>query len=191
MNDLNCAGIYAIKHVVSGKVYIGQSVNIAKRIKSHRKEAECTYLRNAIKCYGWDAFEVCVLEKIDDVASLNEREQYWMDTMQSYNHSRGYNIATKAGSHGRAPLSPEKRFEIKEARMTEAITVKPTDGLLTREQVAAVFSVSPRTVDYWLRTGELRRADTPGRIVRIPRSEIERRLQAIPKLETETQEPEA
>ena len=43
----------------------------------------------------------------------------------------------------------------------------------------------PRTVDRWLRNGELRRADTPGGIVRIPRSEIERRLQAIPQLEAE------
>lgn len=59
------------------------------------------------------------------------------------------------------------------------------DKLLTREEVAEIFNVSPRTIDAWLRTGELRRADTPGRIVRIPRSEIERRLKAIPQLEAE------
>lgn len=64
------------------------------------------------------------------------------------------------------------------------------DTLLTREQAAEIFHVSPRTIDAWLRNGSLRRADTPGRIVRIPRSEIERRLNAAPQLEAE-QMPEA
>jgi excisionase family DNA binding protein len=54
-----------------------------------------------------------------------------------------------------------------------------TDTLLTREQVAAIFQVSPRTIDLWLRNGSLRRADTPGRNVRIPRSEVERRMQVV------------
>ena len=29
------------------------------------------------------------------------------------------------------------------------------DQLLTREELAAIFNVSPRTIDAWLRTGEL------------------------------------
>jgi len=59
------------------------------------------------------------------------------------------------------------------------------DTLLTREQAADIFGVSPRTIDAWLRNGSLKRANTPGRIVRIPRSEIERRLSAAPQLEAE------
>ena len=59
------------------------------------------------------------------------------------------------------------------------------DTLLTREQTAEIFGVSPRTIDAWLRNGSLRRADTPGRIVRIPRSEIERRLNTAPQLEAD------
>jgi excisionase family DNA binding protein len=58
--------------------------------------------------------------------------------------------------------------------------------LLTRQQTAEIFHVDVRTIDRWLRSGELLRADTPGGIVRIPRSEIERRLQAIPQLDNET-----
>ena len=65
------------------------------------------------------------------------------------------------------------------------------EQLLTREETAAIFNVSPRTIDAWLRTGELRRADTPGRVVRIPRSEIERRMQTIPQLDAEPPTPEA
>jgi excisionase family DNA binding protein len=65
------------------------------------------------------------------------------------------------------------------------------DTLITRDEAAEIFNVSPRTIDAWIRTGELRRADTPGRVVRIPRSEIERRLQIIPQLDTEPPTPEA
>jgi excisionase family DNA binding protein len=59
------------------------------------------------------------------------------------------------------------------------------DTLLTREQAAEIFGVSPRTIDAWLRTGELHRANTPGRIVRIAHSEIERRLQIAPQMTVE------
>ena len=65
-----------------------------------------------------------------------------------------------------------------------------TDMLLSREQVAAIFNVSPRTVDNWIRTGQMFRADTPGNIVRIPRSEVERRMRAVPVL-LDTEQPEA
>lgn len=53
---------------------------------------------------------------------------------------------------------------------------------LTRQDVADIFGVNGRTVDRWLRSGELRRADTRGGIVRIPRSESEHRMRAVPTL---------
>jgi excisionase family DNA binding protein len=58
------------------------------------------------------------------------------------------------------------------------------DRLYTREEVAEIFRVNPRTVDRWIRVGELKRVDAPGNIVRIPASEVERRLLAVePKQE--------
>jgi predicted site-specific integrase-resolvase len=63
------------------------------------------------------------------------------------------------------------------------------EQLYTRDQTAEIFHVGVRTIDRWLRTGELHRADTPGGIVRIPASEIERRLLAVPMLNSS--KPEA
>jgi hypothetical protein len=86
-------GVYAIKHVADGKIYIGQSVNMSKRILYHKcSDKDCIHLYRALACYGWDAFEVVVLEKVNDPAQLNEREQYWMDTLESHNPQKGYNI---------------------------------------------------------------------------------------------------
>jgi excisionase family DNA binding protein len=62
------------------------------------------------------------------------------------------------------------------------------ESLYNRDQVAEIFHVDKRTVDRWIKNGQLRRADTPGGIVRIPRSEIERRMQAIPELDAEQPE---
>lgn len=50
------------------------------------------------------------------------------------------------------------------------------ETLYTREEAAAIFKVGPRTIDRWIREGALHRANTPGRVVRIPASEITRLL---------------
>ena len=55
------------------------------------------------------------------------------------------------------------------------------ETLYTREEAAAIFKVGPRTIDRWIRIGALRRADTPGNVVRIPKSEIDRILQLKPE----------
>ena len=59
------AGIYKITCVSNGKIYIGKSINIDQRIKSHKySEKNSGYhgrFQNAIKKYGWDS-EILVLE---------------------------------------------------------------------------------------------------------------------------------
>ena len=91
-DDLRYAGIYAIRHIESGKVYVGQSQNIAKRIKSHRHVPSCPHLHNAIVKYGWDAFIIVIPECVADLTQLDAREQYWIETLQACDPKRGYNI---------------------------------------------------------------------------------------------------
>jgi len=49
-----------------------------------------------------------------------------------------------------------------------------TEEFLTVDQVAARLQVSPRTVHRWVSEGTLRRAELPGRALRIPASELQR-----------------
>jgi len=73
-------GIYKIESP-SGRIYIGQSINIERRKDSYSKLQDCkkqTRLYNSLKKYGFDhhTFEVveqCLIEQ------LNERERYWQD----------------------------------------------------------------------------------------------------------------
>ncbi len=58
------AGIYGIRHIESRKIYVGQSLNMTRRLNAHRQSESNRYLLHAIRCRGWDAFEIVLLERV-------------------------------------------------------------------------------------------------------------------------------
>jgi group I intron endonuclease len=83
-------GIYKITNIINNKSYIGQSINIQARWKSHRRAAKNPQytLHKAMKEYGIDNFtfeiiELCKLEQ------LNSLEQKWIQYFNTYYD--GYN----------------------------------------------------------------------------------------------------
>ena len=85
-------GIYAIFNKVNGKYYVGQSICMLDRMKSHfyelDKNRHCNlHLQNSYNLYGKNAFEFIVLETCRE-HELSEREQYWIDELKAE-----YNIA--------------------------------------------------------------------------------------------------
>lgn len=93
------SGIYGIRHRASGKIYVGQSKNMARRFCDHKRAQSSPHLRHAIKLYGWDAFEKVILETVADMSLLNAREQYWIDFYDATNPEKGYNARPKAESN--------------------------------------------------------------------------------------------
>lgn len=99
-NDLNKCGIYCIRNTINQKVYVGKSKNIYQRIIQHtyglnnKLKDENRHLIAAWHKYGQTAFEYFVLEYIDEVDEnlFRERELYWMETYQSFNRDKGYNL---------------------------------------------------------------------------------------------------
>jgi group I intron endonuclease len=78
MNILDC-GIYEIRHIVSGKRYVGSSYHISKRIKEHQKmlekgEHHSPHLQHAYNAYGIDSFEFNVLAYLEE-KELKSTEQ--------------------------------------------------------------------------------------------------------------------
>ncbi len=74
------SGIYKITSP-SGKIYIGQSVNINKRFKEYNKIYNCKSqikLYNSLIKYGFDAHTFDIIEECS-IEQLNERERYWQD----------------------------------------------------------------------------------------------------------------
>ena len=69
-SDDKVVGIYCIKNVVTGKMYIGSSINIAGRWKQHRYQLntnrhENHYLQHSWNKHGEGSFEFSILEVVD------------------------------------------------------------------------------------------------------------------------------
>ena len=94
------SGIYQLKNMVNDKIYIGQAQNILKRFNEHRRNRnghllyrDC-YLYRAIKKYGWDKFEISVLERVDDLSLINDKEIFWIGELNpEYNMKEGGDCA--------------------------------------------------------------------------------------------------
>lgn len=93
--------IYKITNQINGKIYIGQTVQpLQRRFKQHISMAlrnlpnlSHIHLYAAIRQYGPQAFNI---EQIDSASSrneLNQKEQYWITTLQTLNTAVGYNCA--------------------------------------------------------------------------------------------------
>lgn len=88
-------GIYKITNNINGHSYIGQAVNIEKRLREHindsfnEKRREYNYpLSRAYRKYGIDNFTNTILE-ICSKEELNEKEIYWINYFDTKNN--GYN----------------------------------------------------------------------------------------------------
>lgn len=93
-------GIYKITNLLNKKSYIGQSVDISNRIKTHIKcglgidtpptnKFYQSLQKTGIWNFSFEVLEKCSKEK------LNEKEKYWIDFYKTTDY--GYN-STKGGS---------------------------------------------------------------------------------------------
>jgi len=110
-------GIYKIKNLVNGKIYIGSSYNLAKRNYHHfyalrKNNHRNRHLQHAFVLYGEAAFLFEIIELLPSCENkvLLEREQYWIDKLSATDTEIGYNINPLAGNCGGRPCS----FETKE-----------------------------------------------------------------------------
>lgn len=120
MDDSPQSGIYQIRHTGNGKVYVGSAVNIAKRFGMHQRMLRrgahhSIKLQRAWDKYGASAFSFSVLETVEDKARLLEREQFWLDQLNSASH--GYNITPTAGSLLGFKHTPETRRKMSKAKI--------------------------------------------------------------------------
>lgn len=100
-------GIYKITNTKNGKVYIGQSVDIDKRFKQHKKllreNNHINYLlQDDWNVYGEDSFTFEVVEKCRS-PYLNEIEQHLIKECDSTNSEKGYNLSAGCGRNLSVP----------------------------------------------------------------------------------------
>jgi len=87
--------IYVINNIINEKQYVGQTIQPLNRRWAHHIWASNNQpnkswkLYNAIRKYGADNFSIMLLEECAN-SELNEREQYWIKELDTYN--LGYNL---------------------------------------------------------------------------------------------------
>jgi hypothetical protein len=88
----------------SGRVYVGQTTRLKKRIEDYKFRSRIfdrtSIVSNSIKKYGWDAHVFEVIEEVDN-SLLNEREIYWIATLNTFveDNPMGMNM-TRGGECG-------------------------------------------------------------------------------------------
>lgn len=82
--------IYKTTNISNGKIYIGKH--------------KCTYfdadyhgsgviLKEAVAKHGVENFVTELIEECEDIVTLNQREQYWIDVLNARDLNIGYNVA--------------------------------------------------------------------------------------------------
>lgn len=87
-------GIYLITNKVNGNRYVGMSNNIKRRFMEHKSPKnvtnKTTVLSRSFRKYGVDNFTFEILEIVEDIELLPEREIYWIEKLSpEYNMNSG------------------------------------------------------------------------------------------------------
>lgn len=115
--------IYCYTNLITGKKYVGQTIDPEGRMANHKSEAfnpkNPLYdnpLPRAIRKYGWKNFQYEVLEKdIDNFETLNQKEIEYIAQFNCQTPN-GYNIEP-GGKNSAKPKSDETKEKLMRSRM--------------------------------------------------------------------------
>ena len=128
-------GIYSITNVVTGDMYIGQTIqDFEKRWKSHisaLNRGDNEYLQRSWNKYGEDAFKFKAIHYCDELDILNDLEKYYIKKYDTYNN--GFNM-TEGGDYFLNEI-PE---EIRKKRLENLKKVNRERSDYTEHQIAKV-----------------------------------------------------
>ena len=104
--------IYLATSKTSGKSYVGQTIRtLSVRMAEHKyqscKLGRTVALCSAIRKYGFDDFTWSILEHIEGIDLLNEREMFWIAKLDTYN--TGYNSDKGGTNHMNREISDHTR----------------------------------------------------------------------------------
>ena len=101
-------GIYQITNKINGKKYIGLSNNINRRFSEHKcsLKSKNTVLTKAFRKYSIENFEFEILEIVEDINDLSDREIFWINKINpEYNMNeggggnKGYKLSDEIKNH--------------------------------------------------------------------------------------------
>lgn len=108
------SGIYMWTNKITGDIYIGQSIDLANRLKryfnaNYLEKNKSFLISRALVKYGHSSFSLTILEYCEK-SELNEREQYYLDNLEP-----DYNILKNAASFLGYTPTEEAKTKISQA----------------------------------------------------------------------------
>lgn len=107
--------IYKITNNINGKIYVGKRSTIEKNLENDTYFGSGKILRLAIKKYGKENFTKEIIESCDTEIILNEREIYFISSINSF-VPNGYNINIGGKGGDTFTHNPNKEY-IKETAL--------------------------------------------------------------------------
>jgi len=92
-------GVYGIVHQSTRKFYVGSSVDVVERLKTHQISLRDKVHHSAKLQRAWDissigSFAFVLIEEVPDLLNLRKREQHWIDKLRAF--SEGFNSKSTA-----------------------------------------------------------------------------------------------
>lgn len=106
------SGIYVIRNIVTGRVYVGSSQHVVYRCNAHKRRMALGTHPNRFLQHAWDkhhaeSFVFETLELVESVSELFQREQHWIDLLGAHVRKGGYNIHPSADGPRGHKQTPE------------------------------------------------------------------------------------
>lgn len=126
----NKMGVYKITNTVNGKIYVGSAASkfgFKSRWDSHmitlkNGNHKNKYLQSAWDKYGKESFTFNILELVSDSDLILSREQYYLDSLMSYDREIGYNICKIAGN----TFGTKRSDDTKQKMSLSRLNLKPS-----------------------------------------------------------------
>lgn len=117
MYKIKTCGIYLITNTINDKVYVGQSIDIERRIREYKnrygkKEGEKQLIIRAMLKYGFEKFDHKILEECSR-EELNDKEIFWIDKYDCIS-PKGYNL--KSGGTQNCYYSEDTKKKMSDGR---------------------------------------------------------------------------
>lgn len=125
-------GIYRFRNKLNGKIYIGEAINLKRRMSYYRSLNEKRPIIYAFEKYGFSQFEYSILELFPNgtpKSVLLDREEFWIRFYKATEQRRGYNVTHRGTCRINVKCSEQTKRKIGDANKGRKASIETREKL--------------------------------------------------------------